>query len=149
MPRYDRGDILMELIELCREIKTEIIQQLNYYRASVYKAETGELIEVKIKHLQTLAELCGNEDLCDAFRDYEEMKRNGWKFVIPGECFLSHRVANLFQSIELMFEVMLQDIHLANQDDRHQLTKNVIRNRKQLLSICRQGSRQWQFFNGI
>jgi len=149
MPRYDRGDILMELIELCREIKSEIHQQLTYYRASVYKAETAELIEIKIKQLQLLAELCGNESLCDAFRDYEEMKKNGRRLMIPGECFLSHRVANLFQSIELMFEVMLQDIHLADQDDRHKLTKTVLRNRNQLLSICRQGSRPWQFFSGI
>ncbi|MBC7529938.1 MAG: hypothetical protein H7318_00055 [Oligoflexus sp.] len=149
MSRYDRGDILMELIELCRDIKSEIHQQLTYYRASVYKTETAEHIELKITQLQVLAELCGNEALCDAFRDYDEMKKNGLKNMVPGECFLSHRVANLFQSIELMFEDMLQDIHLANQDDRHQLTKNVIRNRKQLLSICRQGTRQWQFFSGI
>ncbi len=149
MPCYDRGDILMELIELCHEIKSEILLQLSYYRASVYKSETLEQIEIKIKQLQLLAELCGNEALCDAFRDYEEVKKSGPKNMVPGECFLSHRLANFFQSIETMFEAMLQDIHLADQDDRHHLTKTVLRNRHQLLLICRQGSRPWQFFSGI
>lgn len=149
MPRYDRGDILMELIELCREIKSEIHQQLTYYRVSVYKAETGELIEAKVKQLETLAGLLGNEQLIDAFHDYEAMKKNGYKTIVPGECFLSHRIANLFQSIELMFEVMIMDLRQANLDDQYQLTKTVLKNRQQLLSLCRHGSRQWQFFNGI
>lgn len=149
MPRYDRGDILMELIELCRDIKSEIHQQLTYYRVSVYKAETAEQIEAKVKQLETLAGFLGNEQLIDAFHDYEAMKKNGYKTIVPGECFLSHRIANLFQSIELMFEMMLMDLRLANASDTRELTKNVMKNRQQLLSICRHGSRQWQFFNGI
>lgn len=149
MPRYDRGDILMELIELCRDIKSEIHQQLTYYRVSVYKTETAEIIEAKVKQLEVLAGLLGNEQLCDAFRDYELMKANGYKTIVPGECFLSHRLANLFQSIELMFEVLIMDIRQANQEDKYQLTKSVLKNREQVLSICRHGSRQWQFFSGI
>lgn len=149
MPRFDRGDILIELIELCREIKSEIHQQLTYYRVSVYKTETAELIEAKVRQLETLARVLGNEQLIDAFHDYEEMKKNGYKTIVPGECFLSHRLANLFQSIELMFEVMILDLRTANLDDRHQLTKTVLRNRQEVLSICRHGSRQWQFFNGM
>lgn len=149
MPRYDRGDILMELIELCRDIKSEIHQQLTYYRVSVYKTETAEIIEAKVKQLEVLAGLLGNEQLCDAFRDYELMKQNGYKTIVPGECFLSHRLANLFQSIELMFEVLIMDIRQANQEDKYQLTKSVLKNREQVLSICRHGSRQWQFFSGI
>lgn len=149
MPRYDRGDILMELIELCRDIKSEIHQQLTYYRVSVYKAETAEIIEGKVKQLEILAGLVGNEPLCDAFRDYEATKKNAYRTIVPGECFLSHRVANLFQSIELMFEALIMDIRQENQEDCYQLTKLVLKNREQVLSICRHGSRQWQFFNGI
>ncbi|RYZ75819.1 MAG: hypothetical protein EOP04_32840 [Proteobacteria bacterium] len=149
MPRYDRGDILMELIELCRDIKSEIHQQLTYYRVSVYKAETAEQIEVKVKQLEVLAGLLGDEQLIDAFSDYDLMKKNGYKTLVPGECFLSHRLANLFQSIELMFEVMIMDIRQANQEDKYKLTKSVLIHRDQVLSICRHGSRQWEFFNGI
>ncbi len=149
MPRYDRGDILMELIELCREIKSEIHQQLTYYRVSVYKAETAQLIEEKVGQLEVLSGLFGNQELQDAFRDYEVMKKNGYKMVVPGECFLSHRIANLFQAIELLFEVMIMDLRNANQEDKHTLIKGVLKNRNQVLSICRHGSRQWQFFNGI
>ena len=49
MSRYDRRDIMMELIELSRDLKTEIMQQLNYYRASVYKNETAAVVERKIE----------------------------------------------------------------------------------------------------
>ena len=45
MSRTNPEDILMELIELCKDLKSEIMQQLNYYKASVYKNEMGELIE--------------------------------------------------------------------------------------------------------
>ncbi len=149
MPRYDRGDILMELIELCRDIKSDIHQQLTYYKVSVYKTETAEQIEAKVRQLEVLAGLLGNEQLIDAFHDYEAMKKSGYKTVVPGECFLSHRLANLFQSIELMFEMMIMDLRQANQEDRNTLTKNVLKNRQQVLSLCRYGSRQWQFFSGI
>lgn len=149
MPRYDRSDILMELIELCRDIKSDILQQLNYYRASVYKNETGQQIESRIAQMQTIAELCGNELLLDAFHDYEEMKKDGLRFAVPGECLLSHRVAHLFQATDCIFEEILESLHQQNQQDSLQLTRNIQRHRRQLLSMCKMGTRQWAFFNAL
>lgn len=149
MPRYDRSDILMELIELCRDIKSDILQQLNYYRASVYKSETAQQIEGRVAQMRTIAELCGSDLLLDAFHDYDEMKKDGLRFAVPGECLLSHRVARLFQTTDRVFEEILENLHQPNPQDGQQLTRNIQRHRRQLLSMCKMGTRQWAFFNAL
>lgn len=148
MSRYDHRDILMELLELCREQKADILQQLNYYRASVYKTETATIIERKVNQLQIVAALIGDEVLLDAFHDYAETKANG-HLVAPGECLLSTRVMNLLQSCDKIFDQLLNDIHQRSSGDRQIFTRLVQKHRTQLLSMCRQGTRQWSFFSSI
>ncbi len=149
MSRYDYSDIMMELIELCRELKSDILQQLNYYRASVYKTETGKVIERKIEQMRIVANLIGAELLTDAFHDYEEMKKSGPLLVAPGECVLSVRVMNLLQACEKIFEDLTLDRQQRQGGDRQQFARNVQKHRRELLSMCRQGTRQWAFFNGL
>ena len=144
MSRYDRRDIVMELIELSRDVKAEIMQQLNYYRASVYKNETAAVVECKIEQLQLVAELIGDDELSDAFRDYEAMKKGGLEMAPPGECLLSLRTMNLMTATDLI------NRHPANTpQDALQFSRNIQKHRRQLLSLCRQGSRQWAFFSTL
>ena len=147
MPRYDRSDILMELIELCRDLKSDILQQLNYYRASVYKSETAQQIEARVAQLHDIADMMGSETIREAFRDYEEMKLHGGQHAMPGECLLSKRLSRLFQSLEAGFD----DELLASKQlqDSVQLSRSIQKNRHRLLTACRQGSRQWAFFSAI
>ncbi len=149
MSRYDHHDILMELIELCREQKSDILQQLTYYRASVYKTETAKIIERKVELLKLVAALIGDEVLLDAFHDYEETKNNGNRQISPGECHLSTRIMNLLQSCDKIFDQLVGEIHLKTNTDRQLFARNVQKHRGQLLSMCRQGTRQWSFFSGI
>ncbi len=149
MARYDYRDIVLELIELCRDVKTEIIQQLTYYRASVYKKETAQLIERKIEQLQLLCDLIGHDLLSDAFADYQEMRENGGQWVSPGECALSTRVMNLMQSTDQIFDELAQTLPSHTSPDPQLFHKNLARHRRELLSICRQGSRQWDLFHTL
>jgi hypothetical protein len=149
MSRYDRRDIVMELIELSRDVKAEIMQQLNYYRASVYKSETAAVVERKIEQLQLLADLIGDDELQDAFRDYEAMKKGGLQMATPGECLLSLRTMNLMTATDRIFADLINR-HPANTlQDTQQFSRNIQKHRRQLLSLCRQGSRQWSFFSTL
>lgn len=151
MSRYEHHDIMMELIELCREQKSDILQQLNYYRASVYKTETAAIIERKIEQMQLCASLIGDEVLSDAFRDYEETRKNSHLLIAPGECLLSTRVMNLFKACDTIFEAQSSQAQLQIKQrqpaDRQLLSRKVQRHRGELLSMCRQGSRPWAFFS--
>lgn len=149
MSRYDRHDILMELIELCRDLKSEILQQLNYYRASVYKNETAELIEAKIEQLRLVASLIGDDELLDAFQDYQVMKKSGSQLVAPGECLLSFRTMRLLQAVETISAELSNHHPQASREDMAKFSQEIRQARPQLLSLCRQGSRQWAFFNRL
>ncbi|HYX33057.1 MAG TPA: hypothetical protein VE954_08065 [Oligoflexus sp.] len=149
MSRYDRRDIMMELIELSRDIKTEIMQQLNYYRASVYKSETALLVENRIQELQLVADLIGDDELQDVFRDYEALKRNGLLLATPGECLLSLRTMNLLQATDRIFADLISRHAASSPQDTLQFSRHIQKHRRQLLSLCRQGSRQWTFFSTL
>jgi hypothetical protein len=149
MSRYDRRDIMMELIELSRDIKTEIVQQLNYYRASVYKNETAAIVERKIEQLQLVADLIGDDELQDAFRDYEAMKRGGLTMAPPGECLLSLRTMNLLAATDRIFADLINRHPVNNPQETLQFSRNIQKHRHRLLSLCRQGSRQWSFFSTL
>jgi hypothetical protein len=149
MSRYDRRDIMMELIELSREMKTEIMQQLNYYRASVYKSETAALVERKIEQFQLVADLIGDDELQDAFRDYETMKRGGLTMAAPGECLLCLRTMNLLQATDRIFADLINRHPAHHPQDAQQFSRNIQKHRRQLLSLCRQDSRQWAFFSTL
>jgi hypothetical protein len=149
MSRYDRRDIMMELIELSRDIKADIMLQLNYYRASVYKSEAAALVENKIEQLQMVASLIGYEELKDTFRDYEATKRNGLLTASPGECLLSLRTMNLVQAIDKIFADLIQRHAASNIHEALQFSRNVQQHRGQLLSLCQEGSQQWAFFSTL
>ncbi len=149
MSRYDRQDIMMELIELSQDLKSEILQQLNYYRASVYKSETSVIIEGMIEQLKLLGDLIGDDELQDAFLDYEAMRRNGPMLVAPGECLLSLRTMALLKATDLIFQQLITRQAATASPDTLELSRNIQKHRGQLLSLCRQGSRQWAFFNRL
>ncbi len=149
MSRVDQMDIMVELAELCRELKEEVLQQLNYYRVSVYKEETASLIEQKIKQLRTIVELTNNSEALDLFADYEATRCCGNLNLAPGECALSGRIMMLFSQLDSVVEGMLHRIQHEDVIDSWHLARNIQKNRKKLLAICRQGSRQWSFFQAI
>ena len=147
MSRTRQADILVELTELCQELSQEISHQLVYYRASVYKDETSHIVQTKVNQLRTISKLLNEEMLSEVFADFDALTANAHLHYVPGECSYSNRISHLLKS----FEQALAEIRQVAKWNRGnaQLTKNVQKHRRQLLSICRQGSRQWTFFKSL
>lgn len=143
----DRMDIVVELVELSREIMADIKHQLNYYRASVYKHETADQIRDLIDHLRTIAALMGSELLIEPFRDYDATVANGNMKIIPGECVFSARVTSLLGSVDEQLDPFVAQV--ASSADGSDLKGSVQKNRHKLLKMCRQGTRQWSFFRTL
>jgi hypothetical protein len=151
MSRLRHTDIIVELIDLCQERMTEIRQQLVYYRASVYKGETAAQIGETLTQLRLVATLLGDEMLVEAFGDYDAMAKAGVLSVAPGECSFSMRVTTLLFALEGPL------VRLARQgtprapavEGDTQLAQAVRERRHELLALCRQGTRQWAFFESV
>ena len=151
MQRFDKYDIVMEFVELYGEIKDDIIQQLSYYKASVYKSETAKTINVKINQLKTLVELMNEAEALDLFNDFEETKTNGNIKIEQGECLLTLRVMNLLMALDNSFDelaAMLQT-NVYKGDESSDFTKQIQRHKRKVLSLCKYGTRQWSFFRTL
>ena len=71
MKCYNYMDILAELTEFSLQIISDIRQQLLYYRASVYQAETSEKIQLNIMTLHKLSTFLGCAEALECFADYQ------------------------------------------------------------------------------
>ena len=151
MQRFDRYDIIIELIELYRDIKDDIIQQLNYYKASVYKAETAKIIDTKISQLKMLVELTNEPEALDLFHDFEETKTNGNVKIQQGECLLTLRVMHLLMELDKNFSNLGSKLQNSEYkaNDSFDFTKQIQRNRRKFLALCKHGSRPWSFFQTL
>lgn len=151
MQRFDKYDIVMEFVELYGEIKDDIIQQLNYYKASVYKSETAKMINSKINQLKTLVELINETEALDLFNDFEETKSNGNIKIEQGECLLTLRVMNLLIQLDKNFDALAATLQndTYKGGDSPDFTKQIQRNKRKVLSLCKHGTRQWSFFRTL
>ena len=150
MTRFRHTDILVELIELCQERMLEIRQQLTYYRASVYKAETANLINGKVEQMRLIGDLFGDLLLQETFDDYESMAKAGAMSVVPGECSFSKRVTLLLGALDGHMTRLSSQIQTrALTTNEADFAETVRKHRNQLLALCRHGSRQWTFFESL
>jgi len=149
MPRIAALDILIELSELCHDITGDIQQQLNYYRASVYKNETAGTIKNRVEQLRLVSMLINDDGLLEAFRDHDALVDAGPNACIPGECSLSTRTLKLTHTLDLQLRHLQKQAEHRNTLSNLPLTQNVHKHRQALLSLCRHGSRQWSFFQAL
>ena len=149
MTAFNRRDILFELTELLMELIQEIQQELVYYRASVYKSESAKTINKKISQLKLVGKLTGIDSIQESFCDYEATEINGNQRTVPGECSFSARVVTLLSELADQSQITLDQIQDTKDQSNPDMARQVKRHRKQLLSICRQGSRHWSFFQTV
>jgi hypothetical protein len=151
MSRLRLTDILCELVELSQDRVQEVRQQLVYYRASVYKAETLTQIMSKIDQMRLLSELLCDDALSEAFKDFDAMGHEGVLAVSHGECSFSTRVTRLLADAGLGLDRLRNQIVArgAAATDDQAFTEALRKHRTELLALCRQGSRQWAFFQSL
>jgi hypothetical protein len=148
MTKFRQLDILVELIELCKERTTDIRQQLVYYRASVYKHEMATTIKTRLSDLRLLSDMLGDDLVLEPFRDFEIRAINAEANCAPGECSFSHRVAILLSELEHQFHKLGQGLSGRTPDPEKEPTLDALvrKNQAQLVALCRHGSRQRRFF---
>lgn len=148
MTRFRQLDILVELIELCKERSIDIRQQLVYYRASVYKHEMAATIKTRLSDLRLLSDMLGEELVMESFRDFDMRATNAEAICAPGECTFSHRVAILLAELDHHFHGLAQGLAGRSLDPEKEppLDEVIRNNRAQLIALCRHGSRQRRFF---
>lgn len=76
MKAYRSMEMVYELIDLAGDIVLSTKQQLAYYKVSVYKNEEAEKIKESIADLQGIVDVIQNEDMKEAFLDYEATAKN-------------------------------------------------------------------------
>lgn len=128
MSRINNLDIVQELLVKCSELEQHIMQQLKYYRASVYKDEVANKIYQEVERLRAIVSLIGHEEAIDCFQDFEATRCTGNMKLSPGECHLTWRLTTLFSGIRKAHEDKFS-IH-DNSYDSHE-TK-----REELLTIA-------------
>lgn len=151
MARQRPTDIVVELVELAHDLMQDMRQQLSYYRASVYKGETAAVIAAKVEKLRVITLVVGDDALQEALRDYDAMTANGAMHCAPGECSLSHRLTTLLNTLEdQLSEVMARaQSRMYENESAQGLAQMVSSYRQEIISACRQGSRQWAFFQNL
>ncbi len=149
MSRYRYSDILAELIELSSDICGGIRLQLNYYRATVYKADISNTIDRKIEALRVVASLSGEDGLKEPLADFDAMKENAHLHYVPGECSFAIRVTQLLKNTEEGLAELEDTISTEHYYRRHNFdfSKKIHRNKRKLASLCRRGTRQHVFFS--
>ena len=150
MNRFSHADILAELVDLGKDLTAAMRQELVYYRASVYKDETAERIRAQVQNLRMITDIANDPILIDAFGDHDEMLALGAQLYIPGECVFSKRTTQLLSALDIRFMAMERRLS----QDRESLTQKGLREkvqykRREILSMCRHGSRHWSFFQTL
>ena len=135
---------VQELVALARDSILDIRQHLNYYRASVYKAEASHTIRTKIESLRKLIDLMPFQDLDEPLLDYDSERFSSTQF-IPGESLFTMQVSRLLLALDQQLEDILDKLKLQ-EPEQVDYDGTVLTNRDFILSLCRQGSPQWKYF---
>ena len=151
MARFDHRDIIMELVELAGELMDDVRQQVAYHRVSAYKTETAASVSRAIIRLRLVAEMTGDEAVADAFSDYDALCDNPEPSPVQDDCSFSHRVNHLMVSLgrameDLGVRVSSRDLPVEKLQD---LPAMVIKRRREIVAVCRAGSRQQLFFQAV
>ncbi|MDA9951085.1 hypothetical protein N9D31_00795 [Oligoflexaceae bacterium] len=151
MARVNYHDVLHEMIELSTEVMREIRHQLFYYNASVYKNDLAYNIKRKVENLRLVIELSGQDELIEFFRDHDAMLNSGHFQEAPGECAFAARTTILVSGLDAAikeFDALLKSKNRVRVDTRD-LSKKLYRHRRDLIAICKHGSRHRAFFQSI
>ena len=88
MARVRYSDLVLELVELSRELKADLVQRLRYYRASAYKQDTVKSINERVAQLRAIFQVLADEDLNEAMADHDAILEQGPQMLVTGACAL-------------------------------------------------------------
>lgn len=151
MSRDRRLDILLELVDLCYEIITDMKQQLSYYRVSVYKEEAADPLNKKIDQIRLVTGFFSDENVKEPIRDFDAIEKAAKLNFIPGECSYSVRVTRLIVDLEKQLSIFNRKIVSRDRTANlcNDFGSNLRRHRNELIHLCRYSGRHWSFMHEI
>lgn len=149
MARFRYSDLVLELAELCQEIKKDLQQRLRYYRASAYKFDAAKPINERIDQLRAIFDILADPDLLDAMADHDAIMEHGPQMLAAGECSVTARVGILVSGMDFALAGMVRRHGNSQSQLRVETIKALHRHRSTLMNICREGSRSWELLRGL
>ena len=133
MKAYRSMEMVYELIDLASDIVLNTKQQLAYYKVSVYKNEEAEKIKESITDLQGIIDVIQNEDMKEAFLDYEATAQSHLISPSGESCFyvrtlkLINTISDILNSYSLKLKGSSdQDLNLSSALSFQQKKKSLL-----------------------
>ena len=149
MARIRHSELILELVDICLEIGSDLRQRLTYYRASAYKVDAARQINNRVDQLRAIFQIIGDEDLNEAMSDHDSILDHGAQLLAAGECTLSSRVNILL----VQMTPTLATLARRNRQDQAPLREDTLRilqrHRRTLEALCPEGSRSREILRGI
>ena len=140
-------DIINELVALCKDLQQDIMGHLTYYRASVYKSETQDQINGRLWELELFVKLFDDDDLDDCFDDFKVSATSGNIRIPQGECLLTWRISSLFKELNSRLTELIEMREQSN--TQHEIVRRTRQHKLSLISICKFGNRNREFFESL
>ena len=149
MARVRYSDLVLELVEVSREIHADLLQRLRYYRASAYKTDTVKTINERVAQLRAIFQVLADDDLNEAMADHDAVLDQGIQMLATGDCTVSARVNILLSEMEPALAALVRRYGQSQSMVREETVKALQRHRQTLLAVCREGSRSWELIRGV
>lgn len=143
-------DMLVEMLDLCQQLISELRHQLSYFKASVYKHEAQESLNSKIQILGILVGIIGDEVAKELWDDFcsDDLSANCSP---PGECSFSLKLGILLGGLDDALKGFYHQINLKASalESQEKIVESIRINKGKILTVCRSGSKQYSIFQEI
>lgn len=145
MRKVSQIEITAEIVDLCREKLSDLILQLNYYRASAYKKEAAATILEAISHIRAMILIISPTHGDEPFLDFAATGQNGNRAAHQGDCFFSQRVLLLVQELHSI----LNQAKVLDNSAHRDMVQLIQQNRHHFLALCQSGSGSWHILSTL
>ncbi len=149
MTRYRTGEVMAELSDLVLELIEEVKTVLVYHRASIYKQETTTKISKYIDSIKSVVVVMDDDTVSEVFADFEAISENCGQNLSPGECKQSWQVSRLVSDLVPAVGEYRKRIQRKMGPIANEQLQALMENRRNLLSVCRKGSRSWELLKSL
>jgi hypothetical protein len=149
MARIRNSDLVLELAEVCRDIKTDLLQRLSYYRASAYKQDAVLAINERVDQLRALFQILDDEELLESMHDHDSVLRHGSELAQSGECTVSARIGILISEMDIALQALVRRCSKNQEHLAPAMIQNLKRHKQTLLKVCPEGSRSREILRSL
>ncbi len=149
MARIRHGDLVLELVDVCRDIRADLQRRLAYYRASAYKHESVKQINARVDHLRAIFQILADEELDDAMADHDAVMEGGGNGLFAGDCSVTTRISMLLSGMEPALSSLVRRFSQSQSAIRPETVQVLLRHKQTLLHVCVEGSRSLEILRGL